>query len=565
MNHRLLVFLIAGAALAQNGSIEGVVVDSVTQSPVRKAQVILMYRGSSQGVTLGPAGTAFNRGGGAGVMIMPNSSGNMIPASRGVGTVASVSSVPMASARMFDPTAAGSQPSAGITDAGGGFAFRDLAPGMYTVRVMHPRYTANSLGRAGTDFEVKSGETARVSVPLTPGASLTGRVVDEDGEPLQGCSVQLRSASSRQVWAGAMGSELSNEKGEYRVYGFQAGSYIAIANCGRPVFQPRPFSAGPPPPPSMGYPAMFYPQTTDVSAATPIEIRAGVERSGVDFQMKPARVYTITGTVSGFDGQSNRHMTVSLGQPGPRALPLANRGGGVNPKTGAFEIQNVFAGSYILTAAQFSPDMSGGTLTARQPVEVADRPVQVHLILQKPVDIPGTFVVEGNPDPQRPQPHLSVTPDDQAGPVPPPRYEPQSDGSFVLRNTSAGRWVLNVYGPGIYLRALEFGGQTLPGNVLDTAAGGAGTVRVFVGTRTAKVEARGTPGTNYAFIRDDDNWRQPQQFVTLADPQGIARLPGLPPGKYGVYEGTMADEAKRLETVTVGEDATVELDLTRRR
>src|SRR5205085_2356887 len=110
-------------------------------------------------------------------------------------------------------------------------------------------------------------EPAHVSVELTPGGTISGRVVDEDGDPISDCYVQIFAPPSRgpNQWVGSLGQEQSNEQGAYRVYGIPAGKYHAMVNCGRPAFQPRPLlpADAPPQPPSMAYPPQFYPGASD--------------------------------------------------------------------------------------------------------------------------------------------------------------------------------------------------------------------------------------------------------------------------------------------------------------
>src|SRR5206468_5212176 len=70
-----------------------------------------------------------------------------------------------------------------ITDASGRYTLRSLRPGSYTLYVSHSRYP-QFRGPASKTVEVKAGESVPVSFELTPGAIITGRVVDEDGDPL---------------------------------------------------------------------------------------------------------------------------------------------------------------------------------------------------------------------------------------------------------------------------------------------------------------------------------------------------------------------------------------------
>ncbi|MDZ4798046.1 MAG: carboxypeptidase-like regulatory domain-containing protein, partial [Bryobacteraceae bacterium] len=536
------------------------VVDSVTQAPVRKAQLTVMSRGGQVGMSAIPA-VGGGGGGGGTAWFNPASRMGSVRSTGVLGTNGVIVGGLMPGGMMSGGGMG--QPSISTTDSSGSFVLRDLPPGRYAVQAFHTRYPVGRTGPVVVETEVKAGETTRVTVALVPPASLTGRIVDEDGDPIAGCSAQVRAPEGSPAGMNGMSSEVSNERGEYRLWGFTAGRYLVFAQCMRPIFQPRPFSAGPPPPPSLSYPVQYYPQSADAAAATPLEFAPGVERTGVDFQLKPARVFSVSGKLSGFETSGNRNLSVVLSNPKER-FGFAFRGGRVDPATGTFEIQNVFPGSHVLSAIQHATDSNTPTLNARLPIEVTDRSLQVNLVLQKAVDIPGMVVIEGDRAVPPQQVQVQTMPDEQSSGAPPPRVEMQPDGSFVMKNTPAGIWRIQVFGPGIYLRAIEVGGQPLPGQTLDTTNGVAGPIRVIVSTRTASVKGRGNPGLMYVFVRDGMDPRFGGGNFAHADPQGNFQMQGLAPGSYKVYEGNVPDEAMLLQTVSVAEGAALDMDLTRR-
>jgi hypothetical protein len=201
-------------------------------------------------------------------------------------------------------------------------------------------------------------------------------------------------------------------------------------------------------------------------------------------------------------------------------------------------------------------------MTAWQPIEVTDRSLQVNLMLRKAVDIPGAIVIEGDRPVPPQQVHIQLMA------LPPafgmlPRVEMQPDGTFTLKSVVPGVWRLSAYGPNVFLRAIEAGGQTLDGQTLDTSKGMPGSLRIFISTRTATVRATGTPGLMYTFLQEGET-NFPRPHLAQADPQGAFKLEGLAPGKYKVYEGTVPDDAMLLQTTAVNEAAVVELDLSKR-
>ena len=356
----LYVLAASSLTLAQGmGSIEGA--DEGTRGPVRKAQVMLLPLGGPP--IQSPADSASRIG------VFDS---NMGPT---------------------PPTNAAKPSSVAVTDSAGSFVFRDLAPGRYALQVQHPRYPMRPNGPMFKDVEVKANDTARVTVSLIGGASISGRIVDEDDDPITGCEVQFRAPKgAAAALSGGSATQASNELGEYLVDRLPAGKYIAIAQCTRPVFEPRPFSAGPPPTPSFGY-RHQYPQADDLHSAAVIEVAAGAERTGVNFRMKPSRVYTVSGAISGIEFGDASNISVMLSAPDS---DFGMRNSRIDPATGGFVFQGVFPGSYVLTAHQPPTSPQGVPMTAWQTLEVTDRSLQLNLTMRKAVDIPGTLVIEGD-------------------------------------------------------------------------------------------------------------------------------------------------------------------------
>ena len=124
--------------------------------------------------------------------------------------------------------------------------------------------------------DVKAQETiGPLTVELIPGAALSGHVVDEDGDPLPGCNIQPHPAKNPEQGVPLSGLMNTNEDGDYRIYAVPPGKYILMARCQRPMFQPRPFSAGPEPSPIQAYPIQFYPMTTEAKEAQVVELTPG--------------------------------------------------------------------------------------------------------------------------------------------------------------------------------------------------------------------------------------------------------------------------------------------------
>src|SRR5580698_10207344 len=139
----------------QSGSVSGVVTDAVTHMPVKKAMVTVI-----------PGGNA------------------------GHGTAGSAS-----------------------TDASGAFTLTNLQAGQYRMMIQHPSYPQARFGGVSKNIEVKTGESAGpVSVELIPGATVSGHIVDEDGDPLPNCFVQVHPIKNPEQGVPLMGTSPSNQE-----------------------------------------------------------------------------------------------------------------------------------------------------------------------------------------------------------------------------------------------------------------------------------------------------------------------------------------------------------------
>src|SRR5579864_63610 len=120
------------------------------------------------------------------------------------------------------------------TGSGGSFAMQDIEPGKYQLTVMkggyaRMQYGARNPGHPGTTLSFDPGQQMRdLVVRLMPQAVITGRVLDEDGEPVPQISLQLfryeysHGKRQQQVSDYAM----TNDLGEYRLFDLAPGRYF---------------------------------------------------------------------------------------------------------------------------------------------------------------------------------------------------------------------------------------------------------------------------------------------------------------------------------------------------
>jgi len=504
----LVVVTAAAQSTDQTGGISGVVTDAVTRLPVKKTMVSAQPLGDMAGRTRTPA--------------------------------------------------------AATTDASGAFAVTDLQAGKYRLMFQHQNYPQARFGGVVKTIEVKAGESAGpLNIELMPGAAVSGHIVDEDGDPLPGCFVQIHPAKNPEQGSPIMGNSSSNQDGEWRAFGIAAGKYVLLAQCGHAVFQARPLSAGPDPAPSRAYPVQYYPLAGDNNGAQAVELTAGNEKSGVDFQMSPTAVTQVHGAFApgGADWRGANQMVIQLSSPAQRGM---NQGAAPNLEKGTFDFRQVFPGSYFLVA--FSQGAEDNRIGAWQRVDVSDKPLELMLELKRAVDLAGKVEIESSGNSTNKltpgQVYVNLVPQFQIG-MPGSQTQVGEDGTFTLKGVMPAPWRLRVGAPMAFLKSVWIGSTDVTNAPLDLSGGAAGPLRIVVSANTATIRGSAPVGMMiFASRIDEDNFFQ-GNMVATADQSGQYSLAGLAPGKYRLIVsengGPPPDEGG--QEVTVREGETVMADL----
>lgn len=191
------------------------------------------------------------------------------------------------------------------TDDRGRFAFSSVPPGTYRLLAERDDYLR---GQPSRPVKVAAGEPVRnLTLTLTPAAVISGRVTDEFGEPA--AKIYVRALTTR-VAAEAR----TNDLGEYRLFGLEAGAYVVSAERYTAPRIEGPVLITPTPPcpdcPGEGqggqrmatllaagafidpraltgrtYPPVFYPDTIDRSLAGQVKVAAGARVEGIDLRL----------------------------------------------------------------------------------------------------------------------------------------------------------------------------------------------------------------------------------------------------------------------------------------
>ena len=299
-----------------------------------------------------------------------------------------------------------------ITDPKGRFVFVDLPPSdTFFMNVSKAGYNDGHYGDTGPvsnigfsgHIKLTEGQWfSEANIPLWKPGALSGTVVDERGEPMVGVRVR---ALSRLLIAGAPhlasgAAATTDDRGRYRIVGLPAGTYfinVPSVQSAVPIATPNLQIEGltseaadrnsdhvrrnngaidldgthllivgnyPTPPASGGrpqaYPMGFYPASTSIADATPITLRDGESREGLDVVLSPAPAVRVSGRVDG-PPTAIRGLVLRLVAAGLDDLATGSEvATTVVDAGGEFTFLNVPAGAYTLDGSRSSLEYSYG-------------------------------------------------------------------------------------------------------------------------------------------------------------------------------------------------------------
>jgi protocatechuate 3,4-dioxygenase beta subunit len=257
------------------------------------------------------------------------------------------------------------------SDQDGHFKIRGIQPGRYRMFVERPGYLEVDEKRRrsqGVVLAFGAGQELKdQKVHMLAAAVVTGRVLDEDGDPMPGVEVRVlrrRFGAGHAKFEGP-GTE-TNDLGEFRIGGLLAGKYYLSAspppNLTGFMFPPKRVDETGAPSPDTAYVTTYYPNTIDRSQVAAIELHPGDE-TPVDFSLARTHTARIRGSVAGL-------------APGTKAVVVLRArdsntlfiGGDVD-KEGKFDIPHVAPGAYAVVVATETADTP---LSVRRNIEVSD-------------------------------------------------------------------------------------------------------------------------------------------------------------------------------------------------
>jgi len=495
------------------------------------------------------------------------------------GRVVNASGLPVRRARV--QIVSGEQlftPYLAATDDDGRYEFRGLKPGSYFINAAalggRPApFSAVAGSERGDRITIDAGEVrGHVDIMLPRGGVISGRILDEYGDPMANANVRLQASllsrgRRRLVDVASVTSGQTDDRGRYRIFGLPPGKYVVGAVVGETV--PGWQTADWP-----GYARTYYPGTPIPNEAQPIELGAGQQSLNVEFSLVHGRLARITGLATLSDGSPLQGVVALMqsARSGATATPP------VHVQTngdGSFAFERIAPGEYVVQSSTRRSTVSSEGEFAVQFVTVNGTDLAgLAPRLSAGSTIEGKLVYEGGDPPEDPDFHISPVPADpdflSLVDNEPARAEIHDDGTFEIGGVNGPRRLLLTQAPdGWGLKTIRVGGIDATDTVFPfgTADQSLRDVEVVLTRRLTKltVTQKAAPGPDsrvIAFPVDAARRSPGLRYARVGVPAagGEVILKGLPPGEYYVaalgfetLSGSAAlDEAEFVESLVAG-------------
>ena len=449
------------------------------------------------------------------------------------------------------------------TNAEGRYELRNLPAGHYTLTVSRAGYLSLQYGQRrvfelGTPIQVPEGTTINdVDFVLPRMSVISGRIVDEEGEPFAGALVHAVQSTvysdGRRFTSMASGHATTDDSGAYRITGLSPGSYTVMTDTWGVTWTA--IEAGVKR--THGYVPTYFPGVSSASSARAVGVGLGEEVSNVDFPLIAGRPASITGTLIDSRVQPMPCAIVTIvREVGAVGLggSVSMRNGGLTTSDGAFTIPNLTPGEIMLIAGP-SPGRPGQAAgeAALETVVVDGDDLNVVLTTSSGWSAAGRIVADTGPLPPavRDRAFVGTLPVQTAllgvrvGNVGgPDQGRPSPEGTFQVSGIfgPVRIWITGLPDGWIVKEILHDGrdvaGKPIEGRNAESISG----LQVVLSNRATKIrgpvtDANGTPaagGTVLVFADDGDKWfvRSPYVRAVRPNKDGRYEIQGLPPGDY---------------------------------
>jgi hypothetical protein len=424
------------------------------------------------------------------------------------------------------------------TNEEGRFLFTNLSPGEWELSAdrrgfVPGNYGASKYAPQGSRISVKANQQIEdLVLRLNPQAVIAGRVLDVEGEPVEGARVAILKGgyvNGVPRWS-EVASATTLDNGEYRIPRVPAGRYLV--RCTAAEIARAPSSSGA----ETAYAAAYHPNVAERSSAAVVEVQDGSEIRGIDIRLAATGVFHVRGRFPTTD----RLGIVQLVDRANPSKVLAQFA--ANPPEYLIDFPRVPPGSYTA----FGWTMEGNVFRASQPVDVIDQDVDSLVLSPAPAgEIQGSVKLKSAAR-QVDLKTLAVVflPIwlDGKGPgyvIQPVKIGDDLKFQYWISGLSASRFTsfavtVSRFPEGCYLTSVRYGGKDVSDSEIEYSNGA--TLEITIAADGARVDGNAldkddnpVEGAVVALIPKDGK-SAPRS--STSGPRGAFHIAGVPPGEY---------------------------------
>ena len=436
-----------------------------------------------------------------------------------------------------------------VTDNNGAYEIKELAAGRYSLTASKGSFVNLQYGQTrpfepGKPLELQDAQLLdKVDFRLPRGGVITGRVIDEAGEPtsdVQVTAMRYTYFNGRRQLTNAGRPASTNDVGEFRLFALPPGQYYISANLRALNLNPLDSASSD----RSGYAPTYFPGTPNVNEAQRVTINVGQTVADINIALTPTKLARISGVVVDSNGRPLVNAFVTMIQiNGPGLMSM----GGVSQvhPDGSFAINGVSPGDYVLRA--------NGPAAPGSPPEIAQANVTVagDDINDVTVTVIKMSTVTGRVIPPAQATNFSFTGLQLVASSPTllvggGTARVNDDGTFALQVQPGLAFVrMNAVGAfsSVRIRSVRVDGvETVDSGVEFKPNQNVDGVEIELTNQLSSVsgvvtDARGNVVKDYTvvtFARDRERWGSASRYLNTGRPDqdGKYKLLNLPPGDY---------------------------------
>ena len=442
------------------------------------------------------------------------------------------------------------------TNGLGKFEIRELPAGRFNLSASRAGYLPMSFGQTrigepGRPIELADTQVLENSdIVLPKTAIISGRVLDEAGEPLAGATVltmQMKYFNGKRRLLPVRGNAITDDTGQYRLSGLEPGEYYVQASS-RETWE-----ADTPDKQMLGFIPTFYPSNPTQGEAQRVRVRVGQEMPGIDVALLPGKVGKISGTAFNSLGQplAGENVSMSFEIRGENFMSMSGgQSAKVNPD-GTFTFRNIAPAEYHLNV-RVPATADRGPEAGKAIVSVVGGDVEgVNIVTSAAGGVSGRLTVDGGPAAfPNPLTRLIVraAPADRdmaitgLGSVP-DNGRVKEDGAFELKQViGSNRLTVGTLPDGWAIRSIDHSGRDLLTQPFDTQGTTLDGVNIVITNRFPVLSGslrddKGNgvvTGTVIIFPDEGSLWIEDLRTVRTARAaqSGVFTIKGIRPGEY---------------------------------